>query len=314
MDKKKISVLMTVYKENEEELRESFESIINQTYKNLEIIVVIDFPDETWRKELIEQYKDKRVKLILNEKNIGLPLSLNKALKVATGDYYARMDADDISTLDRFEKQLEYIEKEDCDLVGSYMQYFYEGKDQQLGIYPTKSENICKLLKYKSCVLHPTWLAKPEVFKELNGYRNIFSCEDYDFLLRASIYGFRLANYPEVLYKCRLSPNSISRSNAGKQELISELLRKGYKKGKVISEQEINNFINAKKYKRKIKSYNNYGEMKNKRARYRANKFPMFYIYSILLLLNLNHSVKDIRVKIYNKYILFKDKNGRKTK
>ena len=70
MDKKKISVLMTVYKENEEELRESFESIINQTYKNLEIIVVIDFPDETWRKELIEQYKDTRVKLILNEKNI----------------------------------------------------------------------------------------------------------------------------------------------------------------------------------------------------------------------------------------------------
>ena len=168
MDKKKISVLMTVYKENEEELRESFESIINQTYKNLEIIVVIDFPDETWRKELIEQYKDTRVKLILNEKNIGLPLSLNKALKVANGDYYARMDADDISTLDRFEKQLEYIEKEDCDLVGSYMQYFYEGKDQQLGIYPTKSENIYKLLKYKSCVLHPTWLAKPEVFKKLN--------------------------------------------------------------------------------------------------------------------------------------------------
>ena len=113
MEEKKISVLMTVYKENEEELKESFESIINQTYKNLEIIVVIDFPDEIWRKEFIEQYNDKRVKVILNEENIGLPLSLNKALEVATGDYYARMDSDDISTLDRFEKQLKYIEKED---------------------------------------------------------------------------------------------------------------------------------------------------------------------------------------------------------
>ena len=122
MKEKKISVLMTVYKENEEELRESFESIINQTYKNLEIIVVIDFPDELWRKEFIEKYNDKRVKVILNKENIGLPLSLNEALKVATGDYYARMDSDDISTLDRFEKQLKYIEKEDCDLVGSYMQ------------------------------------------------------------------------------------------------------------------------------------------------------------------------------------------------
>ena len=58
MEKKKISVLMTVYKENEEELKESFESIINQTYKNLEIIIVIDSPDESWRKEFIEQYND----------------------------------------------------------------------------------------------------------------------------------------------------------------------------------------------------------------------------------------------------------------
>lgn len=308
MEKKKISVLMTVYKENEEELKESFESIINQTYKNLEIIIVIDSPDESWRKEFIEKYNDKRVKLIINEKNIGLPLSLNKAIKIATGDYYARMDADDISTLDRFEKQLKYIEEENCDLVGSYMQYFYEGKDQQLGIYPIKSENIYKLLKYKSCVLHPTWFAKPEVFKKLNGYRNIFSCEDYDFLLRASLSGFKLANYPEVLYKCRLSPNSISRSNTGRQELISELLRSGYRKGKIISEQEIENFINSEKYEKRIKSYNNYGEMKNKRARYRANKFPMFYIYSILLLLNLKYSIKDTKVKIYNKYILLKDK------
>ena len=129
MEKKKISVLMTVYKESEEELKESFESIINQTYKNLEIIVVIDFPDELWRKTFIEQYNDERVKIIVNEKNIGLPLSLNKALDVATGDYYARMDSDDISTLDRFEKQLKYIENEDCDLVGSYMQYFYEGTE-----------------------------------------------------------------------------------------------------------------------------------------------------------------------------------------
>ena len=127
MEKKKISVLMTVYKESEEELKESFESIINQTYKNFEVIVVNDGSSD--KTDEIEQYNDERVKIIVNEKNIGLPLSLNKALDVATGDYYARMDSDDISTLDRFEKQLKYIENEDCDLVGSYMQYFYEGTE-----------------------------------------------------------------------------------------------------------------------------------------------------------------------------------------
>ena len=103
---KKISVLMTVYKEKENELKESFESIINQTYKNLEIIVVFDYPDEPWRIDFIKKYNDSRVKIIVNKKNIGLPLSLNKALKYVTGDYIARMDSDDVSTLDRFEKQI----------------------------------------------------------------------------------------------------------------------------------------------------------------------------------------------------------------
>ena len=139
MEEDKISVIMTVYKESKEELKESFESIINQTYKNIEFIIVIDNPKEQWRIDFIKSYNDSRVKLVVNKENLGLPLSLNKALKLVTGNYIARMDADDISILDRLEKQLTYLKNSDCDLVGCYMQYFYDNENQQLAKYPTKS-------------------------------------------------------------------------------------------------------------------------------------------------------------------------------
>ena len=122
--------------------------------------------------------------------------------------------------------------------------------------------------------------------------------------------GFKLGNVPEVLYKCRLSPNSISRSNSGKQELISKYIRKKYRKGKIASKEEIDEFINSKVFTQKLKKYNSYCKIKDLRARCRSNKFPMFYIYSILLLFNINHSIYDINRKIYNKYILYKDSKG----
>ena len=308
---KKISVLMTVYKETKEELKEAFESIINQTYKNLEIIVVFDYPEEKWRVDFIKKYRDNRVKIIVNKKNIGLPLSLNRALKEVTGDYIARMDSDDVSILDRFEKQIKFMEENNCDLVGSYMTYFYDGKDQQVAIYPTKSDSINKLLRYKSCVLHPTWFAKPEIFTKLNGYRNIFAVEDYDFLVRAALNGFKLANYPEVLYRCRLTENSISRSNPGRQELVASYLRKKYRKNIIPTKKEIDIFVNSKSFEKKLKSYNFYCGMKDKRARYRSKKFPMFYIYTLLLLLNFRHSIGELYKKIYNKYVLYMDKKTR---
>ena len=120
--------------------------------------------------------------------------------------------------------------------------------------------------------------------------------------------GFQLANYPGVLYQCRLTENSISRSNTGRQELVADFIRKNYKNGKIVSEKEIENFLDSKEFYKKIKSYNFYCGMKDTRARYRANKFPMFYIYSTLLLLNLRHSLKELKKKTYNRYILYIDK------
>ena len=118
---KKVSIIMSVYNEIETEVELSINSILNQTYLNLEIIIVIDNPNNEALIKKIKKYseKDNRIKCIYNDKNIGLANSLNKGLKISTGDYIARMDADDISYPLRIEKQVEYLEKnKDIFLLG----------------------------------------------------------------------------------------------------------------------------------------------------------------------------------------------------
>lgn len=299
----KISVIMSVYKEKEDELKQSIESILNQTYKNFEFIIVIDFPEEKWREEVIKNYNDSRIKLIINKKNIGLTQSLNVALKEATGKYIARMDADDISIIDRFEKQLNFLKETNYDLCGGYVQCFYNGENQKLVKCPVNPKNVAKILKVKNCIVHPTWFGKKNVFDELNGYRDIFACEDYDFLIRAILNGFKISNVNEVILNYRLSLTSISRENPGRQELTAVYLRNNYKKNKIVSIEEFNAYLESDEYNKNLKSYNNFRKNKDIWERYKNHKFPKYYLYGLMLTLNIKHSIREIYKVLYSKYI-----------
>lgn len=100
---KKISVVMSIYNENIDEIKASIDSILNQTYENIEFIIILDNPTRLDINVLLTEYQknDTRIKVIYNQKNEGLALSLNKGLEIATGEYIARMDSDDISLQDR---------------------------------------------------------------------------------------------------------------------------------------------------------------------------------------------------------------------
>lgn len=302
----KISVIMSIYNENEIELKSSIESILNQTYKNIEFIIVIDNPIERWRIDFVKSYSDKRIKVIVNEKNIGLPKSLNIALKHATGSYVARMDADDISILTRLEKQYNFLKSTGYDMCGANVECLID--DEVVGkiIFPRKSANVKKMLFIKNCVSHPTFFAKKEVYDKLDGYSDIFSCEDYDFLLRAVCHDVLIGNVQEILLKYRINQRSISRLNAGKQELIAELLRKFYKKNKFnkLNKEIIDNYLMSKKFKKNINEYNYYWKMKNERSKYKRNKGIKYIFYTILLILDFKHSFKDIYIKLYEKKII----------
>lgn len=239
MLEEKVSVVMSVYNESDEWLSVSVESILNQTFRNLEFIIVIDSLEQRIIK-LLEKYKekDKRVVLIQNEFNRGLVYSLNRGIKESTGDFIARMDADDISIPDRIEKQMETIKQKKVDFVFSEINLIDE-KGQEIKVRkskPVDSIQMRKIMKYGNISNHPTWLFNKKIYKSLNGYRNIPNCEDQDFILRAILTGFTIYKIGESLLNYRIRSNSISRMNSLDQFLTSRSIRKLYNSKKLLEE------------------------------------------------------------------------------
>lgn len=228
-----ISVIMSTYKEDERLLRESIESILNQTYRDFEYIIILDYPDNDIHKSVIEEYafKDNRIHFYINEKNMGLTDSLNRGLSLCHGEYIARMDADDISLPNRLERQMKYLEKNHYDLIGGITEMINENGSLLYSIksVPTDPKKINKALRYSQCIAHPTWLGRKEVFEKNAGYRHMPLCEDYDFTLRAVLNGFVVSNLNEAVLKYRMTSNSISRSNLFEQYLYMSYITNEYK-------------------------------------------------------------------------------------
>lgn len=255
-----VSVIMSTYNESSEYLVQSIESILEQTHKNLEFIVIVDNPNNINAISLLKQYKDmdSRITVVINEKNIGLVGSLNKALRLCKGQFIVRMDADDISDKDRIDRQLRYMLENDIDILGGGV----ETIDKNGSIRRHFSDNINgvnrvkEVLTISNIIPHPTWIVKKDVYLKLNGYRDIYTCEDYDFLLRAIQENYRVDNLNECVLKYRYIDQSISRSNALTQFLTMKSLQKNYKgnfkesfpeKNKGLTTEKEIRFLNANK-------------------------------------------------------------------
>lgn len=117
----KISVIMSAYNESFDELSRSIDSIINQTYKNIEFIIVSDNPENKEIKKAVQVANDQRIKYLENKENVGLVQSLNRAISEATGSIITRMDADDISKKTRLKDELQYMQQNNLDIVGTFI-------------------------------------------------------------------------------------------------------------------------------------------------------------------------------------------------
>lgn len=254
-----VSVIMSTYKEEEIFLRQAIESILNQTYKDFEYIIILDNPDNNLHIRIIKEYAnlDKRIKFYVNEKNMGLTASLNKGLGLAKGKYICRMDADDISINKRIENQKRYLEENNYDLIGGISQMIDENGKSIYSIkkVPTNMDKIKKALRYNQIISHPTWFGKKEVFDKLNGYRNMPLCEDYDFTLRAVLNGYKISNIDETVLKYRMTSSSISRSNLYEQYLFARFITKKYSENKIADIKEAKQYVNNHNDDRKAKRY-----------------------------------------------------------
>lgn len=249
-----VSILMSIYKEPLDWVSAAVESILNQTYDSIEVILISDNPESRELTQYLQevQKKDERVVVLLNERNFGLVESLNHGLKFCKGEYIARMDADDISFHTRIEEQMNYLKSQEYDLIGCQYRIFVNDTDIGGSYAPCSSEACAKVLKYKSCVCHPSWLVRRQVFERLNGYRNIDACEDLDFLQRAVLSGYKIGNTPNVLLRYRDNHNSISHTKKFRQQAIRRYMARALYHGRVVSEDAYHKYVSSPQYTQDI--------------------------------------------------------------
>lgn len=208
-----ISVVMSTYND-EKYLKESIESILNQTYENFEFIIINDGSTDN-SLNLIQKYalRDDRIVLI-SRKNKGFVVSLNDGIRIARGKYIARMDADDISLPERFEKQMKYIKANNIDILATYMDGFGERQGENIEDWykwynlDKKEMPVEKAILDRCFIGHPTVIMKSDIAKNLL-YNEEFKCaEDYDLWMRAFLCNYRIDILEEYLFKCRIHNDS----------------------------------------------------------------------------------------------------------
>lgn len=254
-----ISVIMSTYREKVDVLKKAIDSILNQTYRDFELVICLDDPNNEEHQQILSEYakQDPRIRFFRNETNLGLTKTLNKELSLAKGEYIARMDADDISFPDRLERQLEHLVKNGYDLIGGITIMVDENEQlvRKIQSIPTDEKKIKKCLQYSQCIAHPTWFGKREVFNALDGYRNVPYCEDYDFTLRAALQGYRISNLNEPVLYYRLTSQGVSRQNSYRQYLYMRYITDCYRKGEVADLDQMEQAVNEQFDQKKADSF-----------------------------------------------------------
>ncbi|MDZ4845797.1 MAG: glycosyltransferase family 2 protein [Chitinophagales bacterium] len=161
-----VSVLMSVYN-GEKYLQEAMDSVLNQTYKNIEFLIINDASTDS-SAGIIQSYKDDRIRFFSNEENIKLTASLNRGIDLAKGKYIARMDADDVSLPERIEKQVAFMEQHsEVGLCGTFVQNIGTN-DDYVPPYKTTHDEIKFKLFFETHFPHPAAMLRKSVLDEHN--------------------------------------------------------------------------------------------------------------------------------------------------
>lgn len=221
-----ISIILPVFN-GEKYIAEAVESILCQTYRNFEFIVIDDGSTDRTLSILKEfERLDDRINLISRE-NRGLIATLNQGIELARGQWLARMDSDDVATPNRLEKQLDWLEKTQADIAGSWVKFFGSWESRLWKGYQS-DEAIKADMLFKCPFVHPSIMMRTELARQLKYNAQSEMAEDYDLWTRAALQGWKMTNVPEVLLYYRSHSEQVSVISTTKQIHKSEKIRKEY--------------------------------------------------------------------------------------
>jgi len=222
MKKPMISVVMPVYNSGEL-IHQTIKSILNQTYSDFEFIIINDASKDDTLK-IIKEYKkkDKRIKIINNNKNLGIALASNKGLDVAKGKYIAMTDHDDISLPMRFEKQIKYLENhKDIFLIGTG--YYCIDKNNKIINKIKTITNVNKIKRNTTNLItricHPSIMFRNKT--KIRYRKKIYYAQDFDFFLQLIANNKKLSNIRDRLFYYRVHETQTSINKGNKQLLFA---------------------------------------------------------------------------------------------
>ncbi|CAN5331668.1 hypothetical protein BH23BAC3_BH23BAC3_32640 [soil metagenome] len=223
----KLTVLMPVYNA-EKYLREALESILEQTFADFEFLIIDDYSTDN-SIDIVNSYKDNRIRLVRNVQNMGISKTLNKGIELASSDLIARMDADDISLPERLNKQYNYLQEHpDCSMVSSNVEVISEN-GERLYLYQRESKLFYYNLTFYCWIYHPSVMYRRQPIQDVGMYPPTLS-EDFH-LWSKLIRKYSFYNMQEILIKYRMTKESVSNSvyaeeyRAAAKKQIKENLR-----------------------------------------------------------------------------------------
>jgi len=212
-NKPTITVLMTVYN-GEKYLSEAIESILSQTYRNFEFLIIDDCStDES--ANIIHSFSDERIIYQKNRTNIGQTKSLNKGIKLANGEYIARIDQDDESNNTRLEKQLSFMKKNNCHVVGSWFNVIDStGELMYRNKLPIEPQDIINLMTWSNPIAHSSVMMKKDELLSLNSYPEHYTHGmDMALWIKFVQNNYKIMNIPEYLINWRQHNQSSSKNS-----------------------------------------------------------------------------------------------------
>ena len=219
--------------------RESLDSVVRgQSFTEHEVVAVVDAPEGPVD-ELKARYADApHVRVLLNERNLGLTASLNRGLAAARGAVVVRHDDDDISRPERLRRLLEHLDRHpETTLVSSFAEAFSRQsgvESRWLQKTPLTHEAIVSALDRRNCIIHPSIAMRTEPLRALGGYDERFRlAQDYDLYLRAVRAGWRFACLPEPLVERSYSEQSITVTRRYEQATYSMAAKLLFRAGDV---------------------------------------------------------------------------------
>lgn len=197
----KVSVLMPVYKTNEEYLREAIESILSQTFTDFEFLILDDCPEDD-REKVVKSYHDDRIKYVKNSTNLGISQSRNKLIEMSVGEYLAVFDHDDVSMPERLEKEVKILDNHPE--IGVVSCQILRLVKNSVSRHPEHNLEIKQGLMQGCIVAHTGAMIRKSVLEKNNiRYEEKFSpAEDYLLFLRLIKHAM-FYNIQEVLVKYR---------------------------------------------------------------------------------------------------------------